>query len=109
MNISTEQYEETIMNLIVYGGDARSYAIEAMQAARAGNFDQADAGIKSCEKALEQAHNIQTEILQSEARGEHVPVILLMVHAQDHLMNAMTVKDLAEEVVWLHKMRHTCN
>jgi len=27
---------------------------------------------------------------------------LLMIHAQDHLMNAMTVKDLAAEMVELY-------
>lgn len=28
---------------------------------------------------------------------------LLMVHAQDHLMNAMTVKDLAAEMIDLYE------
>ena len=28
---------------------------------------------------------------------------LLMVHAQDHLMNAMTVKDLAAELVAIYE------
>ncbi|MBJ3789737.1 PTS lactose/cellobiose transporter subunit IIA, partial [Bacillus sp. OA1] len=36
-------------------------------------------------------------------RGNHAEISLLLVHAQDHLMNAITVKELAEEFITLHK------
>ncbi|HJF33529.1 MAG TPA: PTS lactose/cellobiose transporter subunit IIA, partial [Sporosarcina psychrophila] len=40
----------------------------------------------------------------SEIRGEGVVVSLLLVHAQDHLMNAITFKDLAIEFVDLYEV-----
>ena len=30
-------------------------------------------------------------------------ITLLMVHAQDHLMNAMTVRDLAQEMIAMYE------
>ncbi|ENA0413451.1 PTS lactose/cellobiose transporter subunit IIA, partial [Listeria monocytogenes] len=40
-----------------------------------------------------------------EARGEKAEVSLLLVHAQDHLMNAITFKDLAKEIVDLYRSK----
>ncbi|WP_143800250.1 PTS lactose/cellobiose transporter subunit IIA, partial [Oenococcus oeni] len=49
------------------------------------------------------AHNSQTDMLTKEANGDHAKVTLLMVHSQDHIMNAITFRDLAGEIVDLYK------
>jgi len=49
------------------------------------------------------AHRFQTDLIQGEARGEKVEIRLILIHAQDHLMNAMTVIDLAKEIIELYK------
>lgn len=49
---------------------------------------------KTAAEELSKAHHYQTELIQNEAGGEKTEMTLLMVHAQDHLMNAMTVKDM---------------
>lgn len=103
MQLDQDQYDELVMNLVVEGGNARSLAMEAVQEAKNGNFEEADARLKECEEALTNAHNTQTEMIQSEIRGDHIPVMLLMVHAQDHLMDAMVVKDMAVEFVELYR------
>ena len=103
MAFSQEQYDELVMNLVVEGGNARSLAMEAIQEAKKGNLDKADELLKECDAALVEAHNAQTDMIQAEIRGEHIPVMLLMVHAQDHLMDAMVVKDLAAEIVDLYR------
>ena len=104
-DMTDEKYEEIVMGLIVSGGNARSLAMEAIQAAKAGDFDKADILMTECEEALSEAHNIQTELIQKEIRGEHVHIMLLMVHAQDHLMNAIVVKDMALEFIELYRTR----
>ncbi|WP_420196365.1 PTS lactose/cellobiose transporter subunit IIA [Lapidilactobacillus dextrinicus] len=91
------------MGLIVNGGNAKSSSMEAIQAAKKGDFDEADAKLKEADAALGEAHNSQTGMLTKEASGDHVKVTLLMVHGQDHLMNAITFRDLAGEVVDLYK------
>lgn len=94
-----EEMERCVMELVVNGGNARSMAIEALRAARDGNFDEAHEKIKEAEETLTQAHNMQTSLIQKELNGEKTEIGLLMVHAQDHLMNAITVIDLVREMI----------
>lgn len=98
-----EKNLEMIMNLIMYSGDGKSHAMEAIQAAKAGDFALADEKLKNANESLIKAHHAQTEMLTKEASGNAVEVTLLMVHSQDHLMTSMSFKDLAEEIIYLHK------
>lgn len=99
--------EYTIMQLITNAGDARSLAMQAIRFARKGRFDEADTFIaESIEKMIE-AHKFQTELIFSETSGNPVPISLLMIHAQDHVMNAMSVKDLAVEMIEMMKESKT--
>ena len=91
--------EMAIMGLITNAGDARSLAIQAVRLARKGEFDEADKCMKQCTEAMENAHKYQTDLIWAETSGNPVPLSLLMVHAQDHVMNAMTVKDMAFEMI----------
>ena len=97
--------EEIIMDIIVNGGDARAKAIEAIRAAREGRFDVAEELMKKADVSLTVAHNSQTGLIQQEVNGNHQTVTLLMVHAQDHIMNAQTVYELATEMIEDAKMR----
>ncbi len=92
-------YDEIVVDIIVNGGNARSRAMEAIQLAKAGKRDEALESIEKAGEFLEKAHNAQTHLIQEEAAGNGKQVTLLMVHAQDHLMNAMTVRDIACEFV----------
>ncbi len=94
---------ETIMGLIVNGGNAKSSAFEAIKAAKEGDFETADAKLKEADNFLTEAHNSQTSMLTAEAQGEHTHVSLLLVHSQDHIMNAITFRDLAGEVVDVYR------
>lgn len=100
-----EKMELIIMNLVVSGGNARSLALQAVKASREKQFEEAAALMEQCNQALDQAHCIQTELIQKEANGEYMEVRLLMVHAQDHLMNAMTVRDIAVEMIAMNRER----
>ena len=91
--------EMIVMRLVVNGGNARSTAIEALRAAKVGDFKKADELMEEADTILKEAHEIQTEMIQNELNGNKVEVGLLMVHAQDHLMNAMTVMDLCKEMI----------
>jgi cellobiose PTS system EIIA component len=97
-----ENLEHVIFQIILHGGNGRSAAMEALLAARQGDFEGAREKLKEAENALNEAHHIQTSLIQGEIKGEKTEISLLMVHAQDHLMNAMTVKDLAAEMVELY-------
>lgn len=100
-----EELEQTIMQLIIYGGNAKSDAMLAIEAAKKGDLKTANEQIKLADDALLEAHHSQTALIQGEARGDRTEVSLLLVHAQDHLMNAITFKDLAKEIVELYRAK----
>lgn len=99
--------EMMIMELIVASGDARSSSIEAIRLARDGDIAGAKEKIVYAKNSIQQAHDAQTESIQKEIRGEKVPIDLLTVHAQDHLMNAMTILELSEEIIDILEIRGT--
>jgi len=100
--------EEQIMQIILYSGNAKSTAFEAIQAAKENNFDQANELIEKANVEMSNAHRVQTFLIQSEIRGEKVESSLLLIHAQDHLMNAITFKDLAGEFIALYEAMNSC-
>lgn len=95
------------MGIIIHGGNARSYAMRAIAEAKKANFDEAEKLLEESSEELNKAHRIQTDLIQAESRGEKTELSLLMVHAQDHLMNAMTVRDLSIEIIELNKKQLT--
>lgn len=94
---------ESIMGLIVHSGNTRSECMEAIQLAKKGQIQEAKEKIQSANDALIEAHHSQTALLSQEARGEKVEVSMLLIHAQDHLMNAITFRDLATEMIELYE------
>lgn len=94
---------EEIMGLIMYGGDAKGNAVEAIRSAKVGNLVEAQEFLKKANESLKIAHNSQTSMLAKEALGNSQELSLLMVHGQDHLMTALTFIDLAKEVVEIYE------
>ncbi|AIF50851.1 PTS lactose/cellobiose transporter subunit IIA [Pelosinus sp. UFO1] len=91
--------ETIILNIIIQSGDARSFAMEAIQCAKNGEFDKARELMEQSKDKLGCAHKEQTKLIHAEAGGGKTEISLLLIHAQDHLMTAMTVKDLANEII----------
>nr|WP_319487794.1 PTS lactose/cellobiose transporter subunit IIA [uncultured Caproiciproducens sp.] len=95
---------ETItMQLIVSSGDAKSKAMEAISCAKSGDFAEAKKHLEEAGDFLSAAHRFQTDIIQEEADGNIEKVSVLMAHAQDHLMNAITIIDMSREFVDLYE------
>ena len=92
-----------VMNLVVNSGEARSIAMEAIELARQGQFEEATAKIAQARETINAAHNFQTELVQKEINNDPVPISLLMCHGQDHLMTAMVVIDLAEKFIEVYQ------
>jgi PTS system cellobiose-specific IIA component len=92
--------------IIAHAGDARSYAFGALAAAKAGNFEEAEALLKQSNDAAVEAHHMQTELLINEANGDKTPVDVLLVHAQDHLMTSMLAVELIKELIEIYKNKN---
>ncbi|MBP2645776.1 MAG: phosphotransferase system lactose/cellobiose-specific subunit [Firmicutes bacterium] len=95
--------EQEVFEIIIHAGNAKAEAYEALKAAQSGEFIKAAEAFERAEKELNLAHRVQTETIQQEAAGVKSEVTLLMVHAQDHLMSAITEKNLIVGMVELHK------
>lgn len=95
--------QEIIFKLILHSGNGKSFAMEALAAAKQGEIVQARVLLGQAVEELQEAHIVQTSLIQNEAGGELTTLSLLLIHAQDHLMNAITVKDLASEFIDLYE------
>ena len=100
--------EDIVTELVVNGGLAKSKSIMAIKSAKKGLFSEAEERIKEADEALLKAHQFQTHLLHEEA-NEHSAsnVSLVIVHGQDHLMNAITSRDLAIEMIDMYKLIHS--
>ena len=52
------------------------------------------------------AHNTQTKLIQAEINGEDLKISLLLIHAEDHLMAAISEKSLIKEMIEIIKLIH---
>ena len=102
-----EQLEMQIMNIIINAGDCKNHAYMALNKVNEGQYEEADKEMQLANDALAKAHDSQTEMLQKEAAGEKIDFSILFVHAQDHLMTAISEKSLIEQIIELRKVVNT--
>ena len=95
--------ESISMQLIAAAGDAKGCAFEALTEANDGNFEKAEELLKQATSATLPVHKQQMELITATAQGEEVPIDVLLVHAQDHLMNSELAQDLIRELITLYK------
>lgn len=102
-----EQLELQIMNIIINAGECKNHAYMALNLVNEGKYEEADKEMQLSEDSISKAHDAQTNFLQKEASGEKVEFSVLFVHAQDHLMTAITEKNLIMQIIELRKLVNT--
>jgi PTS system cellobiose-specific IIA component len=105
--IKMEELEMVIMNIIINAGDCKNHAYMALNNVNEGNYEEAEKEMQLANDALAKAHDGQAMFLHKEANGEKIDMSVLFVHAQDHLMTAMTEKNLIEQIIELRKVINT--
>jgi PTS system cellobiose-specific IIA component len=95
--------EEAVMEIIVNAGQSRILCFEALHAARQGNLDEAKSLLREADGYARQAHKMQTKLIEQDAGEARQPMTLIMVHAQDHLMNSLLARELSEEIIHLYQ------
>lgn len=95
---------EMICFQIISGvGAARSSYIEAIQKAKAGDFEGAQSCMEAGQEEFLKGHEAHFELIQKEAQGVQVGGSLILVHAEDQLMSAESFKIIAEEMIAAYK------
>lgn len=92
--------EEAAMEILVNADESRSLCLEALQAARHGQVEQANALIIRADRFARVAHQVQTQLV---ARETVVLMTSIMSHAQDHLITSLLVRELANEMLYLYQ------
>lgn len=92
------------MELILNAGNGKAIALEAVKNLLENNdIDEARKRLKEAGKELGKAHEIQTGLLHKEMGGEELEKSILLIHAQDHFMNAVTIKDLSSLMIDIYE------
>lgn len=89
--------------VIIHAGNARTLVNDAINSAFAGEVGLAETKLEQANEEIRSAHLTQTEVIQAEARGERLEFSLLMTHAQDTLMVAMSEVMTARHIISLCK------
>lgn len=99
-----EKTVEQSMQLILHSGVGRSTVIEAVRdMLKDGDVQAAKDKIAEAGKEVGEAHDIQTAMMSAECDGQPVEKSILLIHAQDHFMSSLAVRDMAQLMVELYE------
>lgn len=98
-NVNEAFLEEFVFPIIGYAGEGKSLAHEALQMAKKNDFLKAEEFIKKSNDAILEAHHIQSSLITKEANGDIIPITMLFVHAEDHLMSAISERELIKDMI----------
>ncbi|MDY3024938.1 PTS cellobiose transporter subunit IIA [Streptococcus pluranimalium] len=101
--MNTEELQMAAFGIILNSGNARTTVHEAFAAMREGDYAKAEELIEAANADMLEAHHAQTELLQEYAGGTEIKIEIIMVHAQDHLMTTMTLREVAIEMLALYR------
>lgn len=100
--MDAQQYQVP-MEMIVLAGRSRTASMNAVSSAREGRFSEAERELDEARALLLESHRNQSDLITQEAQGNPVPLSIVLVHAQDHLVSASLMRDLAGEFVLLYR------
>lgn len=101
--MESEKIQEVAFAIILDSGQARTLIHESFQLMRTAHYLEAQERLDQANDALVEAHKAQTNMLQEYASGTKIEMEIIMVHAQDHLMTTMTLKEVALEMLFLYQ------
>lgn len=98
-----EEMEMICFQMISAVGMAKSSYVEAMRAAAKGAFEEAAAKIKEGDTFYAKGHDAHSDLIAQEANGNPVQISLILMHAEDQMMSAETIRLMAEENIKLYQ------
>ena len=91
--------EEMSLEIITNVGTARSMYVEAVEAAKAGNFEEAHNLVAEGEKIFVNGHHAHADLVNAKIGVEELQYMFLVMHAEDQLMSAETLKIVCDELI----------
>ena len=98
-----EQLMQDCMNLILNSGEGKALATEGFRLLiDYQDVDGAKNKLKEAGNVIGLAHNIQTKLMQAEINGTPIEKSILLIHAQDHFMTAVTFRDMVNLMIEMY-------
>ncbi|WP_150202907.1 PTS cellobiose transporter subunit IIA [Streptococcus constellatus] len=101
--MNQEELQVVAFEIILHSGSARTSVHEAFADMHEGHYNEAAEKLEVANADLLEAHHAQTNLLQEYASGTDIKIEIIMVHAQDHLMTTMTLREVALEMLNLYR------
>lgn len=101
--MTKDDLQEVAFEIILHSGDARTIVHEGLDLMNKGKFEEAEKKMEDANNKLLEAHKSQTKLLQDYANGDEITMEIIMVHAQDHLMTTMAIREMAIEFLKMYK------
>ncbi|WP_040205568.1 PTS lactose/cellobiose transporter subunit IIA [Neobacillus jeddahensis] len=98
-----ESLDMIAFQIISNVGSARSLAMEALYAAKEGDFALAEERLTESQKYFVEGHKVHASLIQKEAAGDKTEFSLLFMHAEDQLMSTETTTELVKEMIEMYK------
>ena len=91
--------EEMALEIITNVGTARSMYVEAVEAAKAGTCEEAHNLVAEGEKIFVNGHHAHADLVNAKIGVEELQYMFLVMHAEDQLMSAETLKIVCDELI----------
>lgn len=101
--MTKDDLQVVAFEIILHSGDARTIVHEGLNLMNQGKFEEAEKKMEDANNELLEAHKSQTKLLQDYANGDEITMEIIMVHAQDHLMTTMAIREMAIEFLKMYK------
>ncbi|WP_326512850.1 PTS lactose/cellobiose transporter subunit IIA [Clostridium intestinale] len=101
-----ENLEMIACEIISNVGTAKSLIMEGLAEAREGNFHETKMKLKEADEYFKNGHKSHLELLQQDALGNKIEISMILLHTEDQLMSAETIKCLANEMIEMYRLQH---
>lgn len=101
--IDIEKISAVAMEIITYAGLAKSNYLIALKECKQGRYEEAKVKLEEGSNEFVKAHKCHGKLLTVEMQTLQPQVTLFLVHAEDQLMSAETIKILVEELIEIYK------
>ena len=98
-----EMNETICFHMIASIGEATACYMEAIEVARNGDCQRARELIEQGEQSALECHREHAALLTSMANNEKIEFSLLLMHAEDQMMNGEMMKLMASELIEVYQ------
>jgi len=97
--------EKISFEMISNAGQARNIIYDAFDLIRDREYQEAEDRIKQAEALILKAHEFHVNMVSEEAKGNKVPIDLLLVHAMNILLVAESERDMSKKIMEIDMKR----